>query len=817
MLIFPQAANGSGGGVAIRSSVILINNTGRGASGTLHFYSNIGTPMVLGTSLGTRDSISFTLEAGEVLRVETDGQGALKTGWARVASNAQLSGSGTFTITDGNGNFLSEVGIGDSAPATKLMIFAETTQNRNSGFAVCNPDATRTANLLFELRSLNGKPLASKTISLGPLAHRAEYVTETFNQTDLRNFSGVLVASSDIPISLVTLRTLDFNYTSLPSVPAPTAGQPAQDLIFPRVGDGLFGDSRFQTTFLALNNSDESQTAALELFGSDGAAMLATIGSTTASRFLVTVPARGAAELVTDGQSNPGVVGWARITCKNPLGGGAIFSVADKASGSFISEVGVAGSSMASKRLLYVREKGGSFTGLALSNVSGEELTARLRLYSNPAGAAGAGGANTSVLEQSPVAERTLTLSARSGLGQFIFEVFPRLPEVAANNFEGRLEVTAWISKFGEDILSPLAGLTLLGRGLKFTFLPTATNKPDSRALSAFDPQVNELLARMTLDEKIGQMTQAERGSLNAGDIETYYIGSVLSGGGSGPAVNKVEAWADMYDSFQSQALKTRLKIPILYGIDAVHGHNNVRGAVVFPHNIGLGATRNPDLVRMAGRITASEVRATGMNWTFSPVVAVPQDVRWGRTYEGFGEDPDLVKQMARAAVLGYQGASLADPSSIVACAKHYLGDGGTKFGTGVPIDQGDTQVDEATLRRIHLPGYLGAIEAGVGTIMVSFSSWNGQKMTGNGYLLTDLLKGELGFAGFLVSDWAAIDQLPGGQLSHPGQSSHKRRHRHGDGSLPTSCLTAGPGTFRSSLSIPEIRDTTRCSHTALD
>jgi beta-glucosidase len=247
---------------------------------------------------------------------------------------------------------------------------------------------------------------------------------------------------------------------------------------------------------------------------------------------------------------------------------------------------------------------------------------------------------------------------------------------------------------------------------------------------------------------------------LSAGDIETYLIGSVLSGGGSGPAVNKVEAWADMVDGFQSQAIKTRLKIPILYGIDAVHGHNNVNGAVVFPHNIGLGVTRNPELVRMAARITASEVRATGMNWTFSPVVAVPQDERWGRTYEGFGEDADLVKEMGRAAVLGYQGSSLADPSSIVACAKHYMGDGGTRWGTGNPIDQGDTQVDEATLRRIHLAGYLGAMEAGAGTIMVSFSSWNGQKMTGNHYLLTDVLKGELGFEGFMVSDWAAIDQL---------------------------------------------------------
>lgn len=762
-LIFPQTANGAAAGTTIRSRVILINNSSREARGTIYFYGNDGTPFVLGTSLGTGDNFSFVLGAGQILKVDTDARGLLQTGWARVVSDIKLSGSGTFTVTDASGNFLSEVGIGDSTPATRQMIFAENTQGRYTGFAVCNPDAARTANLQFELRSLNGILLAPGTMSLGPLAHRSEYVTEAFPQTDLQDFHGVLVVSSDIPVSLITLRTLGVNYTSLPSVPAPAVAEPGQDLIFPRVGDGLFGDSRYQTTFLALNNSDDSRTATLELFKSDGAPMIVTIGSITASRFVVSIPAGGAACVVTDGQSNPGVLGWAKITSENTLGGSATFSVAEKNSGAFVSEIGIPGLSTAAQSLFYVREQESSFTGLALSNVSSDKLTVRLRLYSNLAGAGSAGDANAPAPGQTPRAETILTLSALGSLGQFIFELFPDVTEIAANNFEGRVEITAWNSRFGEDILAPLGGLTLLCRGTKFTSLPTAPYQPDSRPLSAFDPQVNDLLARMTLDEKIGQMTQAERGSLNDGDIGAYYIGSVLSGGGSGPAVNEVQAWADMYDGFQSMALKTRLMIPILYGIDAVHGHNNVRAAVIFPHNIGLGATRNPELVRMAGRITASEVRATGMNWTFSPVVAVPQDERWGRTYEGFGEDPDLVMEMGQAAVSGYQGASLADPSSIVACAKHYLGDGGTKWGTGVPIDQGDTQVDEATLRRIHLPGYLGAIRSGVGTIMVSFSSWNGQKMTGNHYLLTDLLKGELGFEGFLVSDWAAIDQLPGG------------------------------------------------------
>ncbi|MFZ0390862.1 MAG: glycoside hydrolase family 3 N-terminal domain-containing protein [Calditrichia bacterium] len=271
--------------------------------------------------------------------------------------------------------------------------------------------------------------------------------------------------------------------------------------------------------------------------------------------------------------------------------------------------------------------------------------------------------------------------------------------------------------------------------------------------------RVDDLLARMTLQEKIGQMTQAERQALqNAEEIRTLFLGSLLSGGGSAPASNMPAEWADMYDRYQSQALKTRLGIPLIYGIDAVHGHNNVYGAVIFPHNIGLGCTRNPDLVEQAMGAVAEEVAGTGIDWTFAPCIAVPRDERWGRTYEGFGETPEITIPMARAAVAGFQGSSLSDPLTILACAKHFLGDGGTTGGH----DQGNTEVDEQTLRQIHLPGYQAAVEQGVGSIMVSFSSWNGQKMHGSHYLLTDVLKGELGFEGFLISDWAAIDQLSG-------------------------------------------------------
>ena len=267
------------------------------------------------------------------------------------------------------------------------------------------------------------------------------------------------------------------------------------------------------------------------------------------------------------------------------------------------------------------------------------------------------------------------------------------------------------------------------------------------------------LLARMTLEEKIGQMVQVDLKALAAPeDLARLGIGSVLSGGGSDPADNLPATWAATADALQAAALKSRLGIPILYGIDAVHGHNNVDGAVVFPHNIGFGASRNPDLVRKAAAVTAAEIAGTGMHWTFAPCVAVPRDERWGRTYEGFGETPDLAVLLGPAAVRGFQGDTLSAPASVAACVKHYVGDGGTTGG----IDQGDTACDEASLRRIHLPGYAAAVKAGARTIMVSYNSWNGEKMHGHKRLIAGVLKGELGFGGFVVSDWAAIDQLPG-------------------------------------------------------
>jgi beta-glucosidase len=295
------------------------------------------------------------------------------------------------------------------------------------------------------------------------------------------------------------------------------------------------------------------------------------------------------------------------------------------------------------------------------------------------------------------------------------------------------------------------------------------------RPLASYDSQAREVLGRMTLEEKVGQMTQPEQDALKElDDIRNYAVGSLLSGGNSDPmrggvADNSLTAWTDMYDRYQQVALKSRLGIPILYGVDAVHGHNNVIGATVFPHNIGLGCARDPRLVEAAARVTAEEVRATGIQWTFAPCVTVPRDERWGRAYEGFSESPDLVAMLGAAAVRGFQQNDLSHPLSILACAKHYVGDGGTLMGTGTfgtadggkpRLDQGDTRMSERELRRIHMPGYPAAIREGVGSIMPSYSSWNGTKISGHKYLMTDVLKRELGFDGFLISDYNAIDQI---------------------------------------------------------
>jgi len=299
--------------------------------------------------------------------------------------------------------------------------------------------------------------------------------------------------------------------------------------------------------------------------------------------------------------------------------------------------------------------------------------------------------------------------------------------------------------------------IALAGAGLCLFAPAAAVAQPYKDPSLPVATRVNDLLGRMSLDEKLGQMTQAERISVNNAQIVQFRLGSLLSGGGSAPSPNTATSWADMYDAFQKAAVTTPLGIPLIYGVDAVHGHNNVFGATIFPHNIGLGATRDPALVQSIGRATAEEVSGTGIDWDFAPCLCTARNDRWGRTYESFGERPDLVASMTTI-VTGLQGTSLSAPGSVLATAKHFVGDGGTTGG----VDQGNTQITEAELRAIHLPPFQAAVQRGVGAVMISFSSWNGVKMHSNGFLINSVLKGELGFSGFVISDWNGIDQIDG-------------------------------------------------------
>ena len=306
-----------------------------------------------------------------------------------------------------------------------------------------------------------------------------------------------------------------------------------------------------------------------------------------------------------------------------------------------------------------------------------------------------------------------------------------------------------------------LALTLLVVAGLSFEFLA----RPPSPVYAAGCVSTADCLSKMTLDEKIGQMTLVAHNYLaSPSDITGYSLGALLSGGGGGPTGVRGTAsqWADMYDGYQSYALKTRLGIPLLYGVDAVHGHNNVYGAVIFPHNIGMGASRDEALVTHEEQVTRDEVLGTGIPWTFAPCVCVPRDKRWGRTYEGFGEDTALVQSMAAAAIRGFQGERLSR-STIMATAKHFVADGGTKYGTGDSgylLDQGDARITQAQLDAVHLPPYQTAVSTSAGAIMISYSSWNGVKNHSNRYLITTVLKGRLGFTGFIVSDWAGVDQI---------------------------------------------------------
>jgi beta-glucosidase len=289
--------------------------------------------------------------------------------------------------------------------------------------------------------------------------------------------------------------------------------------------------------------------------------------------------------------------------------------------------------------------------------------------------------------------------------------------------------------------------------------------------------QIADLLRRLTPEQKVAQMVQADIRYATPEDVRKYRLGSILNGGGAFPGNNKhasIASWVDLADRFYDASMDTSTgapAIPIVWGTDAVHGHNNVVGATLFPHNIGLGAAHDPALMERIGEATAMEVAATGIDWTFAPTLAVVRDDRWGRAYEGYSQRPELVREYAASIVEGLQGKvgtpAFLDASHIVATAKHFIGDGGTYQG----IDRGDNRASEQQLLSIHGQGYIVAVHAGVQTVMVSYNSWNGLKMHGQHHLITDVLKGSMGFDGVVVSDWDGIDEVQSCSKDHCAQA----------------------------------------------
>ena len=292
-----------------------------------------------------------------------------------------------------------------------------------------------------------------------------------------------------------------------------------------------------------------------------------------------------------------------------------------------------------------------------------------------------------------------------------------------------------------------------------------AAKSPATLTDPATEAQIDAILAKMTLEQKVGQLIQADISAITPADLARYPLGSILAGGNSGPYGDErasAAKWHQLVGEFRAASRSSGAGIPILFGVDAVHGHSNLPSATIFPHNIGLGAANDPDLIERIGAATAAEIAGSGIEWTFAPTLAVPQDVRWGRSYEGYSSDPALVARYGRAMTLGLQGELAAGrplpANHVAATAKHFLADGGTADGR----DQGDARLSEAELIATHAPGYPAAIDAGALTVMASFSSWNGVKHHGNHSLLTDVLKGQMGFTGLVVGDWNGHGQVAG-------------------------------------------------------
>ena len=377
------------------------------------------------------------------------------------------------------------------------------------------------------------------------------------------------------------------------------------------------------------------------------------------------------------------------------------------------------------------------------------------------------------------IRESLLLTFRRDGFGSHIAPVFfeaarERMTKRASPVKNGQLFRAFLIGSIGAGLLG---GSALSGLQAKPATDWPALAHPIAKD-AAMEARIAEIVAGMTLRQKIGQMTQADIRSVTPDQVREHYLGSILNGGGAWPGGKKqatVADWVALADAHYKASMATdmKVKIPVIWGTDAVHGHNNVFKATLFPHNIGLGAARDPKLVGRIAHLTAKQVRATGITWAFAPTVAVVQNPRWGRTYESYSSDPALVRQYAVEFVKAMQG-NLTGPDTTIASVKHFLGDGGTYLGK----DQGETRATREQLIRTHAPGYFGALEGGVQTVMISYSSWTDTgagkpqgKMHGNRELITDVLKGKLGFDGLVVSDWNAIEQVKGCTRTHCPQA----------------------------------------------
>jgi len=462
-LTFPHTANGSAAGINCRSSMVLVNNSETNANGTIQLFQQAGTPLVVGTNRGIDDQFDFTLMPGESYRLETDGTGSLKTGWIQVTSDIPLSGSGTFVLADGTGKFLSEVGIGNSATVRNAMIFVDTTSGRDTSLAICNPNASSNATVNLELRKLDGSVLANRSgTPLPPNGQQAKYIRELFPGTiagvNWASFKGVLVVKSpDTDIGVVTLRTRGTSLTSLPAAPEAVSSLPWSNLTFARIGDGLIGPYRFQTSIVLLNNSTNPVTTTLETLSEAGTPASLNWGSGPVTSVSVSVPAGGAAELNSSGGNNPAVVGWVRTSSTGPIAGSALFTISEQPSGLFVSQTGVPDSPRSSRIGIFGQVSPTVDTGFGITNPYAGELQVNLRLYRTN----GPGQFGTFL------SQKSLTLPGYGHTARFISEFFSDVPDVKNKVFEGTV--------IAENPYSwEFNALTLRTRGVYFTSLPVA-------------------------------------------------------------------------------------------------------------------------------------------------------------------------------------------------------------------------------------------------------------------------------------------------------------------------------------------------------